>query len=305
MALKNLYSVVRYLGIKANPPCVPTPGKWNSCDSPSGGSPINNDTSSPCCGILFPPPVGYFGIGFAPYCGNLAFSPTYTNNSSTCDVDLEITLSGDNYLSDPGLFFQVFSNGNPTTIPFNTPTTFNLPVGGNFYFRLDGTSGIANTVSFTLKNLTCGIDYGFAGELTIGRSYNCSIYPPWNPLPLSTDLNEIITSGYQYTGGSNSIVLSFNVLPIQAAPLTDIYFFIGPDPIYSNNPGGLIVSNGTPIPFVNYPINPGEYLFFKATTPPNGKCTLYDVEVLNSCPDGRECIQLFVYSFEINNLQCP
>ena len=306
MALKNLSSVVRSLGIKANPPCVPTPGKWNSCDSPSGGSPINNERGSntPCCGILFPPPVGYFGNGISPNCGNIVFSPTYTNNSSTCEVNLAISLSGDNYLSDPAILFELFVNGNPTTIPFIGTTTFNLPVGGSFYFRLEGTSGIANTVSFTLNNLTCGIDYGFAGELTIGRSYNCSIYPPWSPLPLSTDRNQIISSSYQYTGGSQTIVLNFNALPIIFEAFTNIIVYIGPDPDYFNNNSYPIVTNGSPFPS-NVPINPGDYLTFEAITPPNGKCSLYDVEVYNNCPDGRECQQLFINSIELNNLQCP
>jgi hypothetical protein len=305
MALKNLSSVVRSLGVKANPPCVPIPGKWNSCDSPSGGSPINIDTSSPCCGTLFPPINSYFGSASAPYCGPLVFSPTYTNNSSTCPVNLQITLIGDNYGSDPNLLFEIYINGDPTTIPFTGWTSFNIPVGGIFYFKLEGTSGIPNSVSFILQNITCGIDYGVVGELTIGRSFNCSIYPPWNPLPLSTDLNTITSPSYQYTGGLNPIPLTFNAIPVFTEFFTNIFVYIGPDPIYSNNPQFPVVLNGSPLPFIVYPINPGEYLTFEASTPPNGKCSFYDVEVYNDCPEGRECAQLFINSFELNNLQCP
>lgn len=305
MALKNLPSVVRTLGNKANPSCVSTPGKWNSCESPSGTPiriPGNGEEPPPfnCCDFL-----NFFQLGTNNACENrvdssqLSFPPIVD-----CNFDVDITFLPD--FPDRTLSLFIYLNGNPIQFTPGITQTITIPPNSSLYAQAEtGSFYIPNEIFITAINTTCGIDYGVVGSLNLWRSMECSIYPLWSiPGSLVDNGTTLFSSTYQYTGGANPIYLETYVNQIVFNQTADIFAYIGPDPNPTNNPYYPLVSGGAVLQFpAPLPLNPGDYftLYHDAG---DGKCSIYQLEIYNRCP-GEGCEQYFlIEEFIVNRANC-
>jgi hypothetical protein len=298
MALKNLPSVVRTLGVKANPPCVSTPGKYNSCDSPSGSPiriPVEGEDPGPCCGEFDPSP--FFFNFFR--CESSLNSDWILPFSITCPV--EFTITANPTVNDPriqiGLYINdIFTNDLTPGIGY----TFTINPGDFFYVGILGSS-LPNEVSFSLYNETCRTDYGIIGYLNPLRS-ECTVFPAWPNNSFYSETNYLLSNPFTYNGGTVPITIDLNFMPTNFNPNADAFLYYGSDPLFSNNTSTPLVLGGAWVGTSVITLNPGDSFWIEVTVG-NDDCANFDLEIANPClcPDQQ---YWYVPDIQVNALAC-